>query len=65
MAMSGRNTRAIHTEQTRTAARLKFHQQLMLEFCNSGHDVDTASRMAFEYVVKTSDREIVKALRVA
>jgi hypothetical protein len=64
MAMSGRNTRAIHTQQSRTTLRLKFHQQLMLEFCK-GHDVDTASRMAFDIVVKTSDKEIVKALRVA
>jgi hypothetical protein len=65
MSMSGRNTRAIHTDSARIAARLKFHTKLMLEFCNYGHSTEVASRMAYNVVTKTSDKEIAKELCTA
>jgi len=65
MSMSGRNTRAIHTDSARIAARLKFHTKLMLEFCDYGHSTEVASRMAYNIAKKTSNEEIAKELCTA
>jgi hypothetical protein len=65
MSMSGRNTRAIHTDSARIAARLKYHKKLMLKFCDYGHSTEVASRMAYNITIKTSDKKIRRELCIA
>lgn len=50
MAMSGRNTRAIHTEDRRIRKNLARHLALMGRFIGEGMTKEDASRKAFRIV---------------
>jgi len=51
MSMSGRNTRAIHTEDRRIRERLARHLMLMGWFMKNGMAKDEASAKAFRIVI--------------
>jgi len=63
MSLSGKNTRAIHTDYASIARRLAYHQKLMHELEDYGHTIELASTMAYNIVRTMSDAAIKKAIK--